>query len=85
VFRITQGSTVSTELSVNDYSGLDPLPDHIANAQMKIGYDPVYYQYVVYGSLKSLLWRIRTFQPTAWFTMNKDSHHNNDKIKSATV
>ncbi|KAB8251721.1 hypothetical protein BDV35DRAFT_387880 [Aspergillus flavus] len=42
VFRVTQGAKVSTNLSMKDYSGLDPLPDHIAKAKMTIGYNPDY-------------------------------------------
>ncbi|KAE8316634.1 hypothetical protein BDV41DRAFT_585210 [Aspergillus transmontanensis] len=42
VFRVTQGAKVSTNLSMKDYSGLDPLPDHIAKAKMTIGYSPDY-------------------------------------------
>ncbi|KAJ5498998.1 hypothetical protein N7453_008049 [Penicillium expansum] len=44
IFRITQGAVVSTDLSMKDYSGLDPLPDHIANAKMTTGYHSDYDQ-----------------------------------------
>ncbi|CAG7924479.1 unnamed protein product [Penicillium olsonii] len=36
IFRITQGAIVSTDLGAKDYSGLEPTPDHIANAKMTI-------------------------------------------------
>lgn len=42
IFRVTQGATVSIDLDTKDYSGLDPLPDHIANAQMTTGYNQDY-------------------------------------------
>ncbi|GMF67751.1 unnamed protein product [Aspergillus oryzae] len=42
VFRVTQGAKVSTNLSMKDYSGFDPLPDHIAKAKMTLGYNPDY-------------------------------------------
>lgn len=42
IFRVTQGAMVSIDLSKKDYSGLDPLPDHIANAQMTTGYNEDY-------------------------------------------
>ncbi|CAG8081645.1 unnamed protein product [Penicillium olsonii] len=37
ILRITQGATISTELKPEDYSGFDPLPDYIANAQLRPG------------------------------------------------
>ncbi|KAF7169502.1 hypothetical protein CNMCM5623_002187 [Aspergillus felis] len=40
IFRVTQGATVSVELNTEDCSGFDPLPDHLAKAQMTPGYDP---------------------------------------------
>jgi hypothetical protein len=42
IFRVTQGAIISTDLSMGDYSGLDPLPDHIANAKMTTGYNSEY-------------------------------------------
>ncbi|CAI7599362.1 unnamed protein product [Penicillium discolor] len=42
IFRVTQGAMVSIDLGMKDYSGLDPLPDHIANAQMTTGYNQDY-------------------------------------------
>ncbi|KAJ6143654.1 hypothetical protein N7471_003107 [Penicillium samsonianum] len=42
IFRGTQGAIISTDLSIRDYSGLDPLPDHIADAKMTTGYNPDY-------------------------------------------
>ncbi|KAJ5979405.1 hypothetical protein N7501_002747 [Penicillium viridicatum] len=42
IFRVTQGAMVSIDLAMKDYSGLDPLPDHIANAQMTTGYNQDY-------------------------------------------
>ena len=38
IFRVTQGAIVSTDLSPKDHCGLDPLPDHIANAKMTTGF-----------------------------------------------
>ncbi|CAI7623563.1 unnamed protein product [Penicillium discolor] len=40
IFRVTRGAMISTELSTKDYSGLDPLPVHIANAKLTTGYNP---------------------------------------------
>ncbi|KAJ5494704.1 hypothetical protein N7463_010791 [Penicillium fimorum] len=40
IFRVTQGAMISTELGMKDYSGLDPLPDHIANAKLTTGDNP---------------------------------------------
>lgn len=34
IFRLTQGAIVSTKLDTKDYSGFDPLPDHIAEAKI---------------------------------------------------
>ncbi|KUM58723.1 hypothetical protein ACN42_g8440 [Penicillium freii] len=42
IFRVTQGAMVSIDLDMKDHSGLDPLPDHIANAQMTTGYNQDY-------------------------------------------
>lgn len=42
IFRVTQGAMVSIDLSMKDYSGLDPLPDHIANAEISTGYNQGY-------------------------------------------
>ncbi|CAI7606282.1 unnamed protein product [Penicillium palitans] len=42
IFRVTQGAMVSIDLGMKDYSGFDPLPDHIANAQMTSGYNQDY-------------------------------------------
>ncbi|KAJ9491900.1 hypothetical protein VN97_g1351 [Penicillium thymicola] len=42
IYRVTQGAMVSVGLGMKDYSGLDPLPDHIANAQMTSGYNQDY-------------------------------------------
>ncbi|KAJ5197585.1 hypothetical protein N7449_008064 [Penicillium cf. viridicatum] len=42
IFRVTQGAMVSIDLGTKDYSGLDPLPDHITNAQMATGYNQDY-------------------------------------------
>lgn len=42
IFRVTQGAMVSIDLGMKDYSGFDPLPDHIANAQMTTGYNQDY-------------------------------------------
>lgn len=39
IFRVTQGAMVSIDLSMKDYSGLDPLPDNIANAEISTGYN----------------------------------------------
>ncbi|CAG7922015.1 unnamed protein product [Penicillium olsonii] len=38
IFRVTRGAIVSTDLSPKDHCGLDPLPDHIANAKMTTGF-----------------------------------------------
>ncbi|CAG8043167.1 unnamed protein product [Penicillium salamii] len=38
ILRISQGATISVKLEKEDYSGFDPLPDHIANAQLRPGY-----------------------------------------------
>ncbi|CAG7980097.1 unnamed protein product [Penicillium nalgiovense] len=42
IFRVTRGAMVSIDLSIEDYSGLDPLPDHIANAEIATGYNQGY-------------------------------------------
>ncbi|OQE37973.1 hypothetical protein PENCOP_c009G07293 [Penicillium coprophilum] len=42
IFRVTQGAMISTNLGMKDYSGLDPLPDHIANAKLTTGYNHDY-------------------------------------------
>ncbi|OQE10102.1 hypothetical protein PENFLA_c093G02106 [Penicillium flavigenum] len=42
IFRVTRGAMVSVDLSMKDYSGLDPLPDHIANAEITTGYNQGY-------------------------------------------
>ncbi|KAJ5403013.1 uncharacterized protein N7487_008909 [Penicillium crustosum] len=40
ILRVTRGAVISTELDTKDYSGLDPLPVHIANAKLTTGYNP---------------------------------------------
>ena len=37
IFRATYDAELSTELSVKDCSGLDPLPEHLAEAHLTLG------------------------------------------------
>lgn len=40
IYRTTQGARVSTELGIKDYSGIDPVPDHIAKAHIMFACSP---------------------------------------------
>lgn len=42
IFRVTQGAVISTDLRMRDCSGLEPLPNHIANAKMTTGLNEDY-------------------------------------------
>ncbi|EAW10139.1 uncharacterized protein ACLA_046040 [Aspergillus clavatus NRRL 1] len=86
IFRVTQGAVVSTNLSMKDYSGLDPLPDHIANAKMTIGYDPDYPARALSMAALGQLHRESTASSQLLETpSDEDFHNDSNQRRSNTV